>query len=312
MSWSFGEVRALAVKAARGAGMSWGMAEEAGFACHWLEQHSLPGTDLLAKLLSRYDENESSNTLLTQVSPDDYINTDSANARRAHADFSGTLLEILGSKQICPLLLGTLISDGILSHDLVEPDAPDLGIEFPVSQAGLLLPFFYLTYYRARHPVALHFILADNTAGIKDKSSQPTLIMTLQRTAADESLHDGQGPVSVELLLRTFKDSSPENNSAKNNRKNNSYENTRLINALNSDRVVCHWHCKSGSAISLATGSATTEQNTAKVNIRPRHRVPETAEDAISKLQAFAARTYAPMTEESREKGAGAGSSDND
>lgn len=52
MNWSLGEVRALAVKAGRGAGMPWGLAEEAGFAVHWLEAHGAPG----AAALSRYLE----------------------------------------------------------------------------------------------------------------------------------------------------------------------------------------------------------------------------------------------------------------
>jgi hypothetical protein len=32
--------------------MDWGMAEEAGFAVHWLEAHGLPGTKILAQYLS--------------------------------------------------------------------------------------------------------------------------------------------------------------------------------------------------------------------------------------------------------------------
>lgn len=36
------ELRSLVTKAARGAGMSWGMAEEAGWAAEWLARRSLP------------------------------------------------------------------------------------------------------------------------------------------------------------------------------------------------------------------------------------------------------------------------------
>jgi len=54
MSWSIGEIRSLALKAARGAGMEWGMAEEAGFALEWLEKNSLPGTRALASYLYLY------------------------------------------------------------------------------------------------------------------------------------------------------------------------------------------------------------------------------------------------------------------
>ncbi len=51
MSWSLGEAQALAVKAARGAGYSWGLAEEAGYALRWLAAHGLPGPAALAGLL---------------------------------------------------------------------------------------------------------------------------------------------------------------------------------------------------------------------------------------------------------------------
>lgn len=56
MSWSFGEVRALSIKAARGAGMPWGLAEEAGFAVVWLEELGAPGVQALAIYLSEIGE----------------------------------------------------------------------------------------------------------------------------------------------------------------------------------------------------------------------------------------------------------------
>ncbi|MDH5797376.1 MAG: DUF3726 domain-containing protein [Paracoccaceae bacterium] len=42
-SLSRNEVASLCMKAARGAGMSWGLAEEAGFAAAWLVQHGING-----------------------------------------------------------------------------------------------------------------------------------------------------------------------------------------------------------------------------------------------------------------------------
>ncbi len=51
MSRSLGECRALCVKAARGSGHPWGMAEEAGFAAHWLLQRGFPGLAATASLL---------------------------------------------------------------------------------------------------------------------------------------------------------------------------------------------------------------------------------------------------------------------
>lgn len=51
MSWSLVEIRSLSVKAARGAGYSWGMAEEAGNAVRWLQARKLPGVAALADYL---------------------------------------------------------------------------------------------------------------------------------------------------------------------------------------------------------------------------------------------------------------------
>ncbi|MEO0566644.1 MAG: DUF3726 domain-containing protein [Pseudomonadota bacterium] len=55
MSISLGEVQSLSVKAARGAGMEWGLAEEAGMAARWLCVHGLPGVEALAGLLRDQD-----------------------------------------------------------------------------------------------------------------------------------------------------------------------------------------------------------------------------------------------------------------
>ena len=48
---SLSEVEALALKAARGAGLAWGLAEEAAFATRWLCENGAQGLDLLAQLL---------------------------------------------------------------------------------------------------------------------------------------------------------------------------------------------------------------------------------------------------------------------
>ena len=56
VSWSVGEARALAIKAARGVGMTWGEAEEAGFALGWLTRHNAPGITAICRYLSFYDQ----------------------------------------------------------------------------------------------------------------------------------------------------------------------------------------------------------------------------------------------------------------
>jgi hypothetical protein len=54
MSWSLGETAALALKAARGAGMSWGLAEETAASVVWLHSHGLPGISALCSYLGQY------------------------------------------------------------------------------------------------------------------------------------------------------------------------------------------------------------------------------------------------------------------
>ncbi|MFZ8924098.1 DUF3726 domain-containing protein [Alphaproteobacteria bacterium LSUCC0226] len=52
MSWSLGEIGALSTKAARGCGMDWGLADEAGYAVKWLQRRQLPGIAALCRYLS--------------------------------------------------------------------------------------------------------------------------------------------------------------------------------------------------------------------------------------------------------------------
>lgn len=52
---SLNEVETYGRRAARGAGMSWGLAEEAGKAARWLAERGLPGVELLIRLLTAND-----------------------------------------------------------------------------------------------------------------------------------------------------------------------------------------------------------------------------------------------------------------
>jgi len=111
MSWSLGESRALAVKAARGAGMSWGLAEEVGYAVYWLEGRGAPGIIALAQYLS----------CITQF-------------KQPYHELSRPRLsqnQLVSSGVVCPIALGAAISD---SHLL--PAASIL-----VYQPLLIVPF---------------------------------------------------------------------------------------------------------------------------------------------------------------------------
>lgn len=102
MSWSLGETAALALKATRGAGLSWGLAEEAAGAVFWLHQRGLPGISALCGYLE---------SRCVATTDDDAA---------------------------CPLVLGTALSDG--THAVPEQvgERIDLGT---VSAPLLLLPF---------------------------------------------------------------------------------------------------------------------------------------------------------------------------
>ena len=108
VSWSVGEARALAVKAARGVGMPWGLAEEAGFALGWLTRHGAPGIMAICRYLSFYE----------------------AALNNGNAPSSVTYLGDDGWQ--CPLRLGTALSDGAVTQP-----ANFSGVREPL----LLLPF---------------------------------------------------------------------------------------------------------------------------------------------------------------------------
>jgi hypothetical protein len=61
MKYSLNEIEVMCKRAARGAGMHWGLAEDVGKAIRWMNAHGLPGDEELANLLRqnntrRYDE----------------------------------------------------------------------------------------------------------------------------------------------------------------------------------------------------------------------------------------------------------------
>jgi Protein of unknown function (DUF3726) len=116
MSLSFNEIEAMALKAARGAGVSWGLAEEAAFAARWLAER---GLDWAEPLLARCEA-------------------------RVSADMTVESTGIRGAA-LCPLRVGAFIADaGLGPHGLEVRD---------VAVPLLLLPF--LARAEAPGPVAV-------------------------------------------------------------------------------------------------------------------------------------------------------------
>jgi hypothetical protein len=89
MSYSLNEVEATAKRAARGAGLSWGMAEEASKAARWLCMQDLPGCKILSAAL--------------------LLNDGTTLAERAPIRLTGTWASTSGS--LCPILTGACLSD---------------------------------------------------------------------------------------------------------------------------------------------------------------------------------------------------------
>jgi len=112
MSWPLGELKALSTKAARGAGFSWALAEEAGYSTQNLEAYGLAGMVNLASYLEWVE----TNGLLK--APIDMVNATPVT-----------------SELKCPIALGCVITDKLMSTNTVA---------VRVRQPALLLPFVSL------------------------------------------------------------------------------------------------------------------------------------------------------------------------
>ncbi len=114
---SLSEIEALSSKAARGAGMSWGLAEEAGFAVRWLAERGFDGPALLLAHLDRLPALH-----WRQVSP----------------VISGRHWSATGREALCPVAVGATLCDFA-----GQPEGPTQGAIAiaSVSSPGLVLPF---------------------------------------------------------------------------------------------------------------------------------------------------------------------------
>ena len=113
MSYSLNEVEATAKRAARGAGYSWGLAEEAGKATRWLCANGLDGCGALARLLDQVGADH-----LSDLSP-----------QSTTGDWAGA------SDHLCPLTAGAALCDNATL--LADRDIVMRNVLYPV----LVLPF---------------------------------------------------------------------------------------------------------------------------------------------------------------------------
>ncbi|MCG7629280.1 DUF3726 domain-containing protein [Epibacterium sp. MM17-32] len=128
MSHSLNEIEAMSKRAARGAGLSWGLAEEAAKGTRWLSAFGFPGTDLLADLLEMND----------RIPPID-VSPVSLRAPVWHAP----------ARRMSPLIAGASLSDCAMR--LMERGTIAMeNICFPL----LSVPFMGGAAQRLGHPVA--------------------------------------------------------------------------------------------------------------------------------------------------------------
>jgi Protein of unknown function (DUF3726) len=109
------EIESLALKAARGAGLSWGLAEEASIAAGWLAEHALPWADTLVGVLAQAHGTSAPQVVGPRIAP----------------SHPGT--------RLCPIRTGALLSDlGPPASDMDVRDllAPLWLVPFLASWAG--------------------------------------------------------------------------------------------------------------------------------------------------------------------------------
>ena len=128
MRHSLNEITAHAKRAARGAGLSWGMAEEAARAVRWLSSHDLAGPALLSDVLEQNDG-------------------------RPHAQVAPVSLEgewRAPKGDLCPLIVGTTLND--CADQLAEgPPVKAANVSYPL----LVLPFAAWAAVHLKQPVQL-------------------------------------------------------------------------------------------------------------------------------------------------------------
>lgn len=128
MSHSLNEIEAQAKRAARGAGLPWGMAEEAARATRWLASHDLAGPALLADVLTQNDG--------------------LAHAQVAPAALDGVWRAPSGP--LCPLAGGAALND--CADRLTANESIEMAdVSFPL----LVLPFAAWAALHIKQPVRL-------------------------------------------------------------------------------------------------------------------------------------------------------------
>ncbi|MFT5446023.1 MAG: hypothetical protein ACI9DC_001185 [Gammaproteobacteria bacterium] len=165
MIFSLNEIETMAKRAARGAGLDWGLAEESAKAVRWLAERDLPGAQSRAQLL---------------------IHNDGRTYRElAPALTDGTWHARCG--QLCLIACGAALSDR--AQSIADGGAVDLG---PIRQPLLLLPFAACAARETNSAIELSWhdlsmtVVAD---GVVAEGSQCALTVEVARGVCCRATH---------------------------------------------------------------------------------------------------------------------------
>lgn len=115
---SHNEIEQLCLKAARGAGMSWGLAEEAGFAAAWLARRDVDGPAAILSQITHADARS-----WHEICPE--VTAGQVTAR--------------DGQELCPIALGTVLCDH--GNNFIGSKQEPLLSVGPITYPVLLLPF---------------------------------------------------------------------------------------------------------------------------------------------------------------------------
>lgn len=183
------EIESLCTKAARGAGMSWGLAEEAGYAAGWLASRGLDGAGVLTTHL-RSAQGDSWQDICPVVAPGEW-----------HARTAG--------QSLCPIALGATLSDHVcVDRALFDGHGLRVG---EVNCPGLLLPFIAMAVAAIDKPICVrleHTIVRMGASGkvIGDVSALlaadcGALVIAVDERTAEQgvSMHESQSDPAPEV-----------------------------------------------------------------------------------------------------------------
>jgi hypothetical protein len=181
--FSLSEIHAACLKAARGSGLPWGLAEEAGMAAAWLAAAGLPGPELMLRLLEQPRRERPA------VAPGSW--------RAAEGAF------------VCPIAAGAALSDFAALREGIGPGTLTIeGLAFP----AIILPFAAQVARRAGRSIGVEWpglsaLLAPEgyriaaTSGIEVALASATLGYASEAGSLSQLRPDGRS-VALEVWQR--------------------------------------------------------------------------------------------------------------